>query len=142
MMTMRATRRTREIGMTLIELLTVICIIAILAAFSYPMFAEQAAKGRRAQARSLIYEVLQHEEKFFTENNTYTTDLTALGYSDPLETSESTHSVALAVGPTGDLTTSVQITGTAIVPDAKCTTLTLTSANGQSGTGSQPSVCW
>ncbi len=140
-MTMRATR-TREIGITLIELLTVICIIGILAAFSYPMFAEQAAKGRRAQARSLIYEVLQHEEKFFTENNTYTTDLTALGYSDPLETSESTHSVALAVGPTGDLTTSVQITGTAIVPDAKCATLTLTSANGQSGTGSLPSVCW
>ena len=74
---MRQATRTREIGVTLIELLTVICIIGILAAFSYPMFAEQAAKGRRAQARALMYEVLQHEEKFFTENNTYTVDLTA-----------------------------------------------------------------
>jgi type IV pilus assembly protein PilE len=138
---MRATR-TREVGVTLIELLTVITIIGILAAISYPMFAEQAAKGRRSQARSLIYEVLQHEERFYTENNTYTTDLTALGYSDPLETDQSTHSVALAVGPTGDLTTSVQITGTALVPDTLCTTLTLTSANGQSGTGSNPTVCW
>ena len=141
-MIMKQATRTREVGITLIELLTVICIIGILAAFSYPMFAEQAAKGRRAQARALMYEVLQHEEKFFTENNTYTVDVTALGYANPLETVESTHGVTLAVGPTGDLTTSVAITGTAIVADAKCATLTLTSANGQSGTGSQPAVCW
>jgi type IV pilus assembly protein PilE len=141
-MKMKQATRTREVGITLIELLTVICIIGILAAFSYPMFAEQAAKGRRAQARALMYEVLQHEEKFFTENNTYTVDLTQLAYPNPLETAESTHGVTLAVGPTGDLTTSVSITGTAIVPDVKCDTLTLTSANGQTGTGSQPSVCW
>jgi len=141
-MTMKRRIRTREAGVTLIELLTVICIIGILAAFSYPMFAEQAAKVRRAQARALMYEVLQHEEKFFTENNTYTVDVTQLGYANPLETTESTHGVTLAVGPTGNLTTSVSITGTAIVADAKCATLTLTSANGQSGTGSQPAVCW
>ena len=46
-----STLGTREIGVTLIELLTVICVIGILAAFSYPMFAEQAAKGRRAADR-------------------------------------------------------------------------------------------
>ena len=138
---MQATR-LRATGMTLIELLCVIGILGILASISYPMFAEQAAKGRRASARALILEVLQHEERFYTENNTYTTDLTQLGFPDPLETADSTHGVTLAVGPTGDLTTSVAITGTAIVPDAHCTSLTLTSANAQSGTGSLPSVCW
>ena len=140
-MIMRA-KRTRETGITLIELLCVITIIGILASISYPMFAEQSAKGRRASARALMYQVLQNEERFYTENNTYTTDLTALGLPNPLETDQSTHGITLAVGPTGDLTTSVSITGTAIVPDAHCTSLTLTSANGQSGTGSQPSVCW
>lgn len=134
--------RARATGITLIELLCVISIIGILAAIAYPAFTEQAAKGRRAAARALIYEVLQHEERFYTENNTYTTDLTALGLPDPLETDQSTHSVGLAVGPTGDLATSVSITGTAIVPDSKCTTLTLTSANAQSGTGTQPTLCW
>ena len=68
--------------------------------------------------------------------------MTALGYAHPLQTTEITHTVTLAVGPTGDLRTSVAITGTAVVPDVKCDTLTLTSANGQSGTGSQPAVCW
>jgi type IV pilus assembly protein PilE len=135
-------KRDREAGITLIELLTVITIIGILAAISYPMFTEQAAKGRRSAARALIYEVLQHEERFYTENNTYTTDPTALGLGNPLETDQSTHSVAMAVGPTGSLTTSVSITGTALVPDSECATLTLTSANAKSGTGSQPSVCW
>ena len=138
---MRA-KRLRVTGMTLIELLTVIAIVGILASISYPMFAEQAAKGRRASARALMYEVLQHEERFYTENNTYTTDLTALGLPSPLQTDQGTHSVTLAIGPTGDLTTSVSITGTAIVPDTHCTSLTLTSANAQSGTGSQPAVCW
>lgn len=138
---MRA-KRPRVTGMTLIELLTVIAIVGILASISYPMFVEQAAKGRRASARALMYEVLQHEERFYTENNTYTTDLTALGLPSPLETDQGTHSVTLAIGPTGDLTTSVSITGTAIVPDTHCTSLTLTSANAQSGTGSQPAVCW
>jgi type IV pilus assembly protein PilE len=141
-MTMKQPTRTREVGVTLIELLTVICVIGILAAFSYPMFDEQAAKGRRAQARALMYEVLQHEEKFFTENNIYTVDVTALGYGNPLQTTEATHTVTLAVGPTGDLRTSVSITATAVVPDVKCDSLTLTSANGQSGTGTQTSVCW
>jgi len=140
-MIMRSNRQ-HVTGMTLIELLCVISIIGILASISYPMFAEQAAKGRRASARALMYEVLQHEERFYTENNTYTTDLTALGLPSPLQTDQATHSVTLAVGPTGDLTTSVSITGTAVVPDAHCTSLTLTSANGQSGTGSQPAVCW
>jgi type IV pilus assembly protein PilE len=135
-------KRTRETGLTLIELITVITIVGILAAISYPMFAEQAAKGRRAAARTLIYEVLQHEERFYTENNTYTTDLTALGLTNPLNTDQNTHSVSLAVGPTGNLATSVSITGTAIVPDSECATLTLTSANAKTGTGSQPSVCW
>ncbi len=135
-------KRVRVAGITLIELLCVISIIGILAAIAYPMFTEQSAKGRRAAARALIYEVLQHEERFYTENNTYTTDLTALGLPDPLQTDQGSHSVALAVGPTGDLTTSVSITGTAIYPDDKCTTLTLTSANAQSGTGSLPTVCW
>jgi type IV pilus assembly protein PilE len=136
------TMRTRETGLTLIELLCVIAIIGILAAISYPMFAEQAAKGRRASARALMYEVLQHEERFYTENNTYTTSVVSLGLPSPLQTDQGTHSITLAVGPTGDLTTSVSITGTAVVSDSKCTSLTLTSAHAQSGTGSQPAVCW
>jgi type IV pilus assembly protein PilE len=138
---MRA-KRTRVTGITLIELLCVVSIIGILAAISYPMFAEQSAKGRRASARALMYQVLQNEERFYTGNNTYTVDLTALGLPNPLQTDQGTHSITLAIGPTGDLTTSVSITGTAVVPDTKCTSMTLTSANAQTGTGSQPSVCW
>jgi type IV pilus assembly protein PilE len=132
----------RSTGMTLIELMVVVSIVGILGAIAYPLFVEQAAKARRAQARALIYEVLEHEERFYTENNRYTTDLTALGFAALLHTDQNTHSIALAVGPTGNLATSVQITGTAVVPDSKCATLTLTSAHAQSGTGSDPTLCW
>ncbi len=139
---MTRTTSKLEAGLTLIELLTVVGIVGILAAVAYPIFFEQAAKGRRTEARALVYEVLQHEERFYTENNTYTVDLTALGYPAALETDHNTHSIGLAVGPTGALATSVQITGTAIVPDDKCLTLTLTSTHARTATGTQPAICW
>jgi type IV pilus assembly protein PilE len=127
---------------TLIELLVVIGIVGILGSIAYPAFIEQAAKGRRAQARTLIYDVLQHEERFYTENNTYTSNLTALGYPAVLQTDQNTHSIALAVGPSGDIATSVQITATAVVPDAHCATLSLTSTHAQTATGTLPATCW
>lgn len=139
---MKPSMRRFERGITLIELLVVIGIIGILGSIAYPAYIEQAAKGRRAQARTLIYDVLQHEERFYTENNTYTTDLTAMGYAAMLETDQNTHSIALAAGPTGDIATSVLITATAVVPDDKCLTLSLTSTHAQTGTGSLPTVCW
>jgi type IV pilus assembly protein PilE len=129
-------------GFTLIELMIVIAIVGLLASLSYSTYTQQVAKGRRAAARALIQDVMQHEERFFTNNNTYTATLTALGYGATLHTNGDTHNISLAVGPSGAIATSVSVTATAIITDAKCTSMTLASTNAQSGTGSQSSVCW
>jgi type IV pilus assembly protein PilE len=131
-----------QCGFSLIELLVVVAIVAILASVSYSAYTESTARSRRVAARALVMDVMQHEERFYTENNAYTSSLTAMGYGATLNTDRNTHSISLAAGATGALQTSVAVTATAITADPKCTTLTLTSANARSGTGSQSALCW
>jgi type IV pilus assembly protein PilE len=129
-------------GFTLIELMIVIAIVGLLASLSYSTYTQQVAKGRRAAARALIQDVLQHEERYYTLNNTYTVTLTDMGYPATLHTNGDTHNITLAVPTGGAIATSVAVKATALITDAKCTSMTLTSTNAQSGTGSQSSVCW
>jgi type IV pilus assembly protein PilE len=128
-------------GFTLIELMIVVTIISILAAIALPSYRESVRKGQRAEARALLYEVLQKQERFYTENNTYTTSLVALGYPAALTTPKSAFTVTMAAGASGTIATSVALTATA-ANDDKCTSLSLTNTQLTSATGSATAVCW
>ncbi|WP_198971147.1 type IV pilin protein [Xylophilus sp. ASV27] len=64
-------QRPPQRGFTLIELMIVAAIVAILASIAYPSYKDSVLKGRRAQARTALMEVLQQEERYMTQNNTY-----------------------------------------------------------------------
>ncbi len=65
-------------GFTLVELVIVITIIGILAAIAVPAYNESVTKARRADAQSALMDIMAKQERYFTENNTYTTNLAAL----------------------------------------------------------------
>ncbi len=67
-------------GMTLLEIMIVVAIIAIIAAIAYPTYSSYMKSARRAEGKTLLLEVIQREERYKTENLTYTTNLAALGY--------------------------------------------------------------
>lgn len=63
----------RAQGFTLLELMIVVAVVAILAAVAYPSYRDSVLKGRRAEARTALAELLQQQERFMTQNNTYKT---------------------------------------------------------------------
>ena len=67
-------------GVTLMELMIVVVIIGILVAIAYPNYRDFAARAKRNEAKAMLLEIAQNEERFYLQNSRYGT-LTELGYS-------------------------------------------------------------
>lgn len=62
-------------GITLIELMIVVSIVAILGAIAYPAYQSHTLRARYADAQVKLLEIMQEQRKYFTDNNEYTTAL-------------------------------------------------------------------
>jgi len=140
-------------GFTLIELMVVVVIIAILAGVAYPNYVSHARKTKRGEAKARLLHIAQLEERYFTENNTYTTDIAPLLgfasgatiYSSDTNDSASGYQITAAAGGTGiaqSFTLSAVPQG-GQTADTECGTLTLqhTGAKQITGTGAL-TRCW
>ena len=72
--------RTANIrGFTLIELMIVIAIIGIISAIAFPSYDSYMKKSRRADAKVALTTMADHQERYYLQNNTYTTAISAVG---------------------------------------------------------------
>lgn len=94
---MRFTKRniSQPYGFTLIELMIVVAIIAILATIGYPSYRDQVIKTNRTDGKSALSQAAVLQERWFTENNSYTTNLTKLGGST---SQEGHYNIAVVIG--------------------------------------------
>jgi type IV pilus assembly protein PilE len=60
-------------GFTLIELVVVMVIIAILAAVAIPNYTEYVQRGRRQEAKAMLLQIAQWQERLRTQTNSYAT---------------------------------------------------------------------
>lgn len=63
--------KNMQSGFTLIEILVVVAVIGILAAVGYPGYQESVLKGRRAQARTAVTDLLLQQERYASQRNCY-----------------------------------------------------------------------
>jgi len=139
----------KQQGFNLIELMIVVAIIGLLAAFAYPSYLEQMRKTRRADCAGALTSLGSAMERFFTVNNTYqgagagggnTGTPTIFQGSCPVDGGTATYNLTIQAA-TGS-TYSVQAAPVGQQASDKCGTLTLTNTGLKGVTGASAGVTW
>ena len=69
----------KNTGFTLIELMIVVAIIGIISAIAYPSYDGYMKKSRRSDAKVGLTAMADKQERFYLQNNTYTTNAANVG---------------------------------------------------------------
>ena len=127
-------------GITLIELMMVVVIVSILAAIAFPNYQEFSARAKRNEAKAALLQIATNQERFYLNNNSFTLDMTALGFSaDPFTTETGSYviDVTAADATNFSATATYQLGGSEA---SKCLTFTV---DGRGAKTSGPQAdCW
>ena len=141
-----ATCVRRQAGMTLIELMMVVVIVGILASIAFPSWKAYVDRAKRAEAKTLLMDVAARQERYYFDNNAYTTLATDLGYATAQpKSAEGNYELTnpIAVGDTGSINTSYLLTVEPVAPhnDEECGALSLDS-KGKQDSETDNTICW
>ncbi|WP_108652173.1 type IV pilin protein [Dongshaea marina] len=127
-----------SLGITLLELMITVAIVAILVAVAYPSYISFTTESNRSEAKTALLTAANLQENFFLDNNQYATTMAQLSLSAATATGLYTLSTA-SVNTAADFTLTATAQGSQATNDAACLTLTLTQDGTRSGTSAD---CW
>ncbi|MGQ7815624.1 type IV pilin protein [Metapseudomonas furukawaii] len=141
-------------GFTLIELMIAVAIVGILAAIAYPSYQSYVIRSGRTDGQAALMEIMQAQERHYSQNQTYTTNLGAganglnLGVAQDaaVSTPEQRYTITAAACAGTTIANCVNLTAArteAQSADTECGNLSLNSRGVKaiSGTGSVQR-CW
>jgi len=137
---------SRNKGFTLIELMIVVAIIGVLAAVALPAYQQSVRGGARAEAQSMLLQVAANQERFYSDNNSYSANADPL--SNPavatLTTEAGLYQVSVAACAAGAIANCFVATATPQGGQAAdtCTTLTISNTGLKGSTGDVVDNCW
>ncbi len=123
-------------GLTLLELVIAMSVVALLASIAYPASTEHLRKSRRAEAQQVLMDIALRQQQLMLDTRAYATSLAATGATLP--PSVSTH-YRVEVTATGGTTPTFTATATPLAGQAAdtCGALSVTDANVR-----EPARCW
>jgi type IV pilus assembly protein PilE len=140
----RGRARGGQRGVTLIELMTVVVIVAILATIALPAYRQYLIRAQRSDATTALLTLQQAQEKFYLQNSAYAPDVATLGV--PATSQHGLYTITTVPGPNGNqsfLATAAPISTQSQRDDTKCASLTLDDKGGRGTTGtSTAATCW
>lgn len=141
--------RLFERGFTLVELLTTMVIVAILAAIAIPSYNSQVRKSRRTEARTALLDIAGREERLFSTTNTYSATPADVGYNTLTPIGSGYYNVAIEVtaGPPATFTiTATPVTGKGQDKDKDCASFVVDQAGRQTSknqsAADSTTACW
>ncbi len=134
-------QRARTRGVTLIELIIAVAVVAILAAIAFPSYQEQMRKTRRADGKAELMETAQQLERCYTRFSRYNDG--NCGVALPSNSSENYYVVSAAAITASAFTLDATPQG-AQANDTRCGVLRLTSTGleGSQGQITDANECW
>jgi len=153
---MRTTNANKlQRGVTLIELLIVVIIIALIASFAYPSYMAHVVDTKRTAAASILLQVADRQQQFFMDNKRFANDLTNLGFANnPLviaddgsvmanaADSASVYSVSLTNVAATTFTATAAPLNAQAARDVDCGSLTLNQAQLKGSSAGGGNDCW
>ncbi len=73
-------RLRRAAGITLIELMIVVVVVAILGLIAVPSYRKYMIRAHRTEAKSALLRLQTNQERWYLQHNTYTDDPEVLGF--------------------------------------------------------------
>lgn len=139
----------QQSGFSLIELMVVVAIIAILVTIGYPLYTEQAKKGRRVEGRDALLAIAQAEERAYTVNGAYNMSIPNLSVSGVVSCdnngncfSEDRNYYAVTVSGTASSFTATATARGGQASDTDCTSMSINQLGQKTGTGNDTAKCW
>ena len=139
-------------GFTLIELMIVVAIVALLASIAYPSYKDSVLKGRRAEARTALSELMQQQERYMTQANAYLAFTNVGGATAPANVPFKTFSgdtpakaayyLSSSACPSSSIAECVMVAAEPVMADPDAGTLQILSTGTKTCTGSKSSACW
>jgi len=139
----RISAAARVRGVTLIELMIVVVVVAILASIAVPSYRNYVIRSQRTDATAALLRLAAAQEKFYLQNNTYAANASQVGGAS---SEHGWYTIAVNAANTNGFSASATVTaGGAQAKDTACNSFTI-DESGQRGAknkaGTTNMDCW
>ncbi len=135
-------RMAKQTGVTLIELMATVVILSILTLIAYPSYRDFVQRSQRTEAKEALLHIATNQERFYLQNNTYSGDLTELGFSSGETTNGKYRLEIVAADQQGFTITAAPADGSGMDADTDCQEFGLNEAGERTASPDPTGECW